>query len=188
MPVDVGTIANALNLTTRRVHQLKAEGLPTVGRGQYEIGPCMAWYIRYLQAALEKRGPNINPDTPDLLAEKTRLAREQGDKLAIENAISRSELVYVDDVVNKWADHISSAKAKLLAMPTKLAPQLVNQSNANVIAGRIREEVDNTLIELAQDTSHVERIESIEPSGENVEPAAETDDFGMGGSVPETIE
>ncbi len=188
MPVNVGTIANALNLTTRRVHQLKAEGLPTVGRGQYEIGPCMAWYIRYLQAALEKRGPNVNPDTPDLLAEKTRLAREQGDKLAIENAISRGELVYLDDVVNTWADHISSAKAKLLAMPTKLAPQLVNQTNANIIAGRIREEVDNSLVELAQDTSHVERIESIEPSGENVESAAETDDFGMGESISETIE
>jgi phage terminase Nu1 subunit (DNA packaging protein) len=180
MPVNVDAIAKALNLTTRRVHQLKAEGLPTVGRGQYELGPCMAWYIRYLQNALEKRGPNINPDTPDLLAEKTRLAREQGDKLAIENAISRGELVYVDDVVNTWADHISSAKAKLLAMPTKLAPQLVNQSNANVIAGRIREEVDNALVELAENTVNVEHIESIEPSDQDLEPAAETDDLGMG--------
>lgn len=180
MPVNVGTIANALNLTTRRVHQLKAEGLPTVGRGQYELGPCMAWYIRYLQNALEKRGPNINPDTPDLLAEKTRLAREQGDKLAIENAISRGELVYVDDVVNTWADHISSAKAKLMAMPTKLAPQLVNQSNANVIAGRIREEVDNALVELAENSANVGLIESIESSNEDLEPTAETDDLGMG--------
>ena len=188
MSVDVHAVAKALNLTPRRVQQLKAEGMPTVGRGQYELGPCMAWYIRYLQNALEKRGPNVNPDTPDLLAEKTRLAREQGDKLAIENAISRGELVYLDDVVNTWADHISSAKAKLLAMPTKLAPQLVNQTNANIIAGRIREEVDNALVELAENTSHVERIESIDPSGENVEPATETDDFGMGGSVPETIE
>jgi hypothetical protein len=65
-------------------------------------------------------------------------------------------------------------------MPTKLAPQLVNQSNANVIAGRIREEVDNALIELAENTVNVEHIESIEPSDENVEPAAETDDLGMG--------
>lgn len=180
MSVDVQAIAKALNLTPRRVQQLKAEGLPSVGRGQYELGPCMAWYIRYLQNALEKRGPNINPDTPDLLAEKTRLAREQGDKLAIENAISRGELVYADDVVNTWADHISSAKAKLLAMPTKLAPQLVNQSNANVIAGRIREEVDNALVELAENTVNVEHIESTEPSDEDLEPAAETDDLGVG--------
>lgn len=180
MPVNVDAIAKALNLTTRRVHQLKAEGLPTVGRGQYELGPCMAWYIRYLQNALEKRGPNINPDTPDLLAEKTRLAREQGDKLAIENAISRGELVYADDVVNTWADHISSAKAKLLAMPTKLAPQLVNQSNANVIAGRISEEVDNALVELAENTVNVEHIGDFDQGDEDLEPAAETNDLRMG--------
>lgn len=179
MPVNVEAIAKALNLTTRRVHQLKAEGLPTVGRGQYELGPCMAWYIRYLQNALEKRGPNVNPDTPDLLAEKTRLAREQGDKLSIENSIKRGELVYVTDVVNTWADHISSAKAKLMAMPTKLAPQLVNQSNANVIAGRIREEVDAALTELSEGADDYQHLGSLEEGDDSVETAAETDDLGM---------
>jgi phage terminase Nu1 subunit (DNA packaging protein) len=177
MPVNVEAIAKALNLTTRRVHQLKAEGLPTVGRGQYELGPCMAWYIRYLQNALEKRGPNINPDTPDLLAEKTRLAREQGDKLAIENSIKRGELVYVNDVVQTWADHIASARAKLLAMPTKLAPQLVSQSNANVIATRIREEIDAALDELSEDRDEYQHIGSIEESDSGMETTAETDDL-----------
>jgi len=180
MPVNVEAIAKALNLTTRRVHQLKAEGLPTVGRGQYELGPCMAWYIRYLQNALEKRGPNVNPDTPDLLAEKTRLAREQGDKLAIENSIKRGELVYVNDVVQTWADHIASARAKLLAMPTKLAPQLVSQSNANVIATRIREEIDAALDELSEDRDEYQHIGSIEESDSGMETTAETDDLGMG--------
>ena len=179
MSVDVHAVAKALNLTPRRVQQLKAEGLPTVGRGQYELGPCMAWYIRYLQNALEKRGPNVNPDTPDLLAEKTRLAREQGDKLSIENSIKRGELVYVSDVVNTWADHISSAKAKLMAMPTKLAPQLVNQSNANVIAGRIREEVDAALTELAEGTDDYQHLGSLEEGDDGLETAAETDDLGM---------
>ena len=56
MAVKVDEVARALNLTPRRVQQLRSEGLPSVGRGQYELGPCMAWYIRYLQAALEKRG------------------------------------------------------------------------------------------------------------------------------------
>jgi len=180
MPVNVEAIAKALNLTTRRVHQLKAEGLPTVGRGQYELGPCMAWYIRYLQNALEKRGPNVNPDTPDLLAEKTRLAREQGDKLAIENSIKRGELVYVSDVVQTWADHIASARAKLLAMPTKLAPQLVSQSNANVIATRIREEIDAALDELSEDRDEYQHIGSIEEGDSGMEATAETDDLGMG--------
>jgi phage terminase Nu1 subunit (DNA packaging protein) len=178
MPVNVDAIAKALNLTTRRVHQLKAEGLPTVGRGQYELGPCMAWYIRYLQAALEKRGPNINPDTPDLLAEKTRLAREQGDKIALENAIKRQQLVYAEDVQQIWSDHISHAKSKILVIPSKLAPQLVNIDNANVIAGKLRDELDAALAELA--SANDEHLRLAEESDEALEPATETDDLGMG--------
>jgi len=181
MSVNVEAVAKALNLTPRRVQQLKAEGLPTAGRGLYELGPCMAWYIRYLQNALEKRGPNVNADTPDLIAERTRLAKEQGDKLAIENSIKRGELVYVSDVVQAWSEHISGAKAKLLSLPSKVAPQLVNQPNANVIAARIREEVDTALLELAE--SNDEYLGGIETSEEAMDAAAETDDFGMVGQL-----
>ena len=181
MAVKVDEVARALNLTPRRVQQLRAEGLPSIGRGLYELGPCMAWYIRYLQGLLEKRGPNVNADTPDLIAERTRLAKEQGDKLAIENSIKRGELVYVSDVVQAWSEHISGAKAKLLSLPSKVAPQLVNQPNANVIAARIREEVDTALIELAE--SNDEYLGGIESSEETLETAAEADDIGVVGQL-----
>lgn len=181
MPVNIAAIANALNLTTRRIHQLKAEGLPTVGRGQYELGPCMAWYIRYLQGKLEKMGPNMNSDTPDLIAERTRLAKEQGDKLAIENSIKRGELVYVSDVVGAWSEHISNARSKLLSLPSKVAPQLVNQPNANVIAAKLREDIDTVLYELAE--GHDEYLASVESSGEDMETTAEVDHIGVVGQV-----
>lgn len=187
MPVNVDAIAKALNLSTRRVHQLKAEGLPTVGRGQYELGPCMAWYIRYLQSKLDKLGPNTNPDTPDLLAEKTRLAREQGDKLAIENSIKRGELVYVSEVVSTWSNHIASCRAKLLGLPIKVAPQLVNQTNANAIAGKLRDEIDAALYELSEGTDDYQHLGSFEDSEQDLEAAAEIDDFGMGRSLSETL-
>lgn len=185
MPVNVDAIAKALNLSTRRVHQLKAEGLPTVGRGQYELGPCMAWYIRYLQSKLDKLGPNTNPDTPDLLAEKTRLAREHGDKLALENSIKRGQLLYADDVARVWADHISSTKSKILIIPSKLGPQLVNIDNANVIAGKLRDELDAALAELA--ASDDEHLRIVEISEEALQTTAETEDFGMGGSLSEIV-
>ena len=184
MSVDVNAIAKALNLTPRRVQQLKAEGLPSAGRGQYELGPCMAWYIRYLQNALEKRGPAGHPETPDLIAERTRLAKEQGDKLAIENAIKRGELVYASNVISVWSEHISNARSKLLSLPTKVAPQLVNQPNANVIAARLREDIDAVLYELAEtDDGYTSDLEASE---EDMEAASETDDFGMVGQLPQT--
>jgi hypothetical protein len=48
-------IAQALNLTKSRVHQLVHEGLPEEGRGQFDPVKCMLFYIRYLQKALEKK-------------------------------------------------------------------------------------------------------------------------------------
>jgi phage terminase Nu1 subunit (DNA packaging protein) len=178
MSVDVNAVAKALNLTPRRVQQLKAEGMPSIGRGQYELGPCMAWYIRYLQAKLDKIGPNTNSDTPDLVAEKTRLAKEQGDKIALENAIKRGQLIYADDAAEIWSDHISHAKSKILVIPSKLAPQLVNIDNANVIAGKLRDELDAALAELA--SANDEHLRLAEESDETLEPATETDDLGMG--------
>ena len=53
--VDVERVAQALNLDARRVQQLVKLGMPKEGRGQYDAVKCLLWYIRYLQAALEKK-------------------------------------------------------------------------------------------------------------------------------------
>ena len=39
----------------RRVQQLVKEGMPRDARGQYNPIKCGAWYVRYLQAAIEKK-------------------------------------------------------------------------------------------------------------------------------------
>lgn len=187
MSVDVQAVAKALNLTPRRVQQLKAEGLPSVGRGQYELGPCMAWYIRYLQSVLERRGPNGNADTPDLIAEKTRLAREQGDKLEIDNAVKRGELVYASEVATAWSNHIADARVKLLGLPSKVAPQLINQDNANAIAARIRDEITAALTELAEGSEDSEDFDSDGEGAPDMDAAAESDDLAVGGSIQKAV-
>jgi len=53
--VKAEKVAQALNLTESRVHQLVKEGLSKEGRGQYDAVKCMLWYVRYLQNAIEKR-------------------------------------------------------------------------------------------------------------------------------------
>ncbi|HEY6184421.1 MAG TPA: hypothetical protein VIW67_19405, partial [Terriglobales bacterium] len=53
--VSVSRVAQALNLSEQRVQQLVKEGMPREARGQYDPIKCMYFYIRYLQAALEKR-------------------------------------------------------------------------------------------------------------------------------------
>jgi hypothetical protein len=53
--VDVHKVARFLNVTPRRVQQHVKEEMPRAARGQYDPIKCGQWYVRYLQAAIEKR-------------------------------------------------------------------------------------------------------------------------------------
>lgn len=86
----------------------------------------------------------------DLNAERARLAKEQADKTALENAARRGQMVDALVVVNEWTDQIAAARSRLLATPTKLAPQLVGIQDANVIAVAIRTEMYAALAELSE--------------------------------------
>jgi hypothetical protein len=74
--VDVTRVAQALNLTESRVHQLVKEGLPRENRGQYDAVKCLLWYIRYLQAVIEKKTINTgNEGFAGEREERVRLLR-----------------------------------------------------------------------------------------------------------------
>jgi phage terminase Nu1 subunit (DNA packaging protein) len=53
--VPVGKLADALNVTPRRVQQLVADGMPKAKRGRYDLTACLEWYVRFLQNAVEQR-------------------------------------------------------------------------------------------------------------------------------------
>jgi hypothetical protein len=53
--VSVEVVAKALNVTRFTVARFAREGMPRAGRGRYQLGPCMLWYIEYLHQALERR-------------------------------------------------------------------------------------------------------------------------------------
>jgi hypothetical protein len=55
------------------------------------------------------------------------------------------------EVADAWSDHIANARSKLLSMPTKLGPQLVNLADPAVIASKVRTEIYASLLELAAD-------------------------------------
>ncbi len=82
--------------------------------------------------------------------QRERLAAAQAEKVETENAVRRGELAVMSDVQRVWADHISAARAKLLAIPVKLAPQLTGIHEPNVIAAAIRADVTAALAELAE--------------------------------------
>jgi phage terminase Nu1 subunit (DNA packaging protein) len=180
---DITAVSKALNLTPQRVHQLTREGLPKVARGEYELGPCMAWYIRYLQKVIETRGgPASTAASSDLQTERRRLVTAQREKVEMENAVRRGDLTECRKVAETWAKNIAIAKSLLRVIASKIGPQLTNISDAAVIVDRIQTEIDAVLTELAgADDGSGSDLSRRAPS---VGAAAETDDQPVGGPIP----
>src|SRR5262245_61802217 len=92
--VDVTKIMKFLNLSERRVGQLVELGMPREGRGQYDPVKCAAWYIRYLQAAIEKKTtPQLDDDPAVERMERVRLLRAERELKEIKLSEERSQLV-----------------------------------------------------------------------------------------------
>lgn len=124
--VNVTRVASALNLSEQRVQQLVKEGMPRESRGQYDAVKCMLWYIRYLQHALEKRAvPTQDGGFVGEREERIRLLRADADLREMELAKERGQLIALSDVEREMTDLVLITKARIMAMPPRLAPELV---------------------------------------------------------------
>lgn len=151
MPLaDVDRVAQALNLTVQRVGQLVKEGMPKEGRGQYDAVKCMLWYIRYLQAALEKKSVPMTDGTfAGEREERVRLLRADADMREIELARERSQLVAIPDIEQMFTDLVLTTKARIMAIAPRLAPELVGETSRVMIQAKIEKSCKDALSYLA---------------------------------------
>jgi phage terminase Nu1 subunit (DNA packaging protein) len=80
--------------------------------------------------------------------ERARLAKEQADKLEMENAIQRGEIAYLPDVAKQQGRVFQMIRTKALGLPTKCAPH-ANPENPNIARDIIEREVLELLGEVA---------------------------------------
>jgi phage terminase Nu1 subunit (DNA packaging protein) len=138
----VETVAKALNITPRRVQQLVHEGMPKGARGEYDLGACMVWYIRYLQAALERASPN---GTGAAAEERGRLNRAQAEKAELELQARRGEVVDRKRMEAAMAAVLVTVRESLLAIPDRLAAALTGVMDEGKVRKAIDIEVRNSL-------------------------------------------
>jgi phage terminase Nu1 subunit (DNA packaging protein) len=149
--VDVGKIARALNLDERRVQQLVKEGLPREARGQYDPVKCMLWYIRYLQNALEKKSvPTLDGGFVGEREERVRLLRTSADLAEIELSKQRSQLVSIEDVEKAWDDLVVTTTAMMMAVPSRLAPQLLGETSRVMVHAKIEAALKEAMRDLSK--------------------------------------
>lgn len=114
-PGNGDKVAKLLNISVPQVYNLANSGvIPKADNGVWDLAACAHGYIKYLQgrAGEEKR---------DLAMERTRLTRLQADRVELETAILRSELIPADVVKNVWTGILGSVRSRLLALPPRIA-------------------------------------------------------------------
>src|ERR1700680_3406213 len=149
--VNVEGVAQALNLEKRRVQQLVKEGMPKEARGQFDPVKCMLFYIRYLQAALEKKSvPMADGRYAGEREERVRLLRADADLREIELAKERALLVAIPDVEELLTDLVLTTKARIMSIPPRLAPELVGETSQGMIQAQIAKACKEALAYLAK--------------------------------------
>jgi phage terminase Nu1 subunit (DNA packaging protein) len=100
----------------------------------------------------------------DLSAERAKLAKVQTARAELELAVRRNEYVTIDEVIEGVEREYTAIRQALLAIPKKLASDLVNISDPFTIQNEIDKEINNVLEELSADskarTSQAERREA----------------------------
>ena len=146
-------IAKIFGVSTRRVEQLKTEGV-IKGQGKptkYDLLPTIQAYIRYLSDKAngrEKKESNAQLETEKLEAEK-RIKMAKAEMAELELKELKGDLHRASDVEAITTDHVMYVRSMLMALPGKLAVDLATINTAPESAERIKQEVYAILQQLS---------------------------------------
>lgn len=146
--VNTKTLAKMFGLTDRRVRQFVEEGIiDRVGHGRYDVIDTVNRYVTHLRMSSEKLDESDITESLEyerFLHEKAKRKKAEIELAHIKGNMHRS--LEVENVMNNM---LASFRAKMLALPTKVAPSLIARDDIAQIEQLIEEQVHEALIELS---------------------------------------
>lgn len=113
-------LADWLGLTPNRVNALARDGvLPRDRDKAFPLRAAIRAYCDHARAGATGRRADA-----ELAAEKLRLARESADKIALQNAVARGDMLDARTVANEWRAVVTDLRAGVLAVPSRVAARL----------------------------------------------------------------
>ena len=142
-------VAEHLDLSLVSISQLIQKGVLDVkqGRNPMDLDLCRRNYINYLR---QLGGYNKRSGSGDIAEEKTRLTKAQADKAELEVSELEAELIPASLVQLTWTDYIANVRAKLLALPSRVAHLVITTDKYVEAEQIIKEQVYESLQELAE--------------------------------------
>lgn len=149
--VSSSVLANLFGLSTRRIRQLEEEGvINKVARGKYSLQENIKSYITFIKTTVdlkENKGEELKIDYDE---EHALLEKAKREKAELEVALMQGKLHDAVDVEREMTKMLSAFRAKILAIPSKMAPQLIAQTEISIIENILETEVYNALTELSK--------------------------------------
>ena len=119
-------------------------GLPSRGAG---IDEFRLAYIAHLR---EQAAGRFDEDSEyKLMAERARLTHHQANVEALKEAQLEGQLLPCDVVFRTWLGMVANIRARLLCLPAKMAPVLVNRDDITEVEASIKAQVYESLTELS---------------------------------------
>ena len=148
--VSSTVLADMFGLTTRRIRMLADEGIiHKTSRGRYNLQENIKSYIVYLKTNQDLKEKIIDDDKLDPDEERALLTRRQREKLELELAAMKGQMHFSNDVERVMNDMLANFRAKIIALPTKIAPILIARNDISEIQELLQREFFEVLTELA---------------------------------------
>lgn len=141
-----------VGITQQAVADLVSRGIiESRGRGKLDLDEARLAYCAHLRSVAGNRSGDPEADL-DLTAERARKAKEEADKLEMQNAQLRGELLARADVDAAVVGAFARVRARMIGVPSKVAPLVVQCETPAEAEADIRKAIYEGLRELA-DTS-----------------------------------
>ena len=176
--------------STNRLSELTGMDVRTIKRRLATLQPAVQGRAHTYESrdALPLLYGQIDSSAYDLNQERARLAHHQANNESLREAQNRGELLPRGLVIQTWQGIVAAARARLLALPTKAAHQLLGARTLAEAEEAVRTHVYEALAELARDGLPAGSVGPGEAGAESLGAAAGFDGEPMGGSAPPSIE
>ena len=152
--ISSSELATLFNVSDRWIRELaKTEVIPQRKHGRFNLHDAVRAYVTFLRKGSPSNGHAKSTEV-DYNTEKALLTKAQREKAELEVSVLRGELHRGEDVRAVMGAMIMACKSRITAIPSKIAPQLLAQTEIPVIQDMLRREIDETLTELADYNAH----------------------------------
>lgn len=117
--LDESGMAQLLGIGASQIRTKTRDGLLVkAGRGQWDTRASLRAYINQLRDVAGRAGRPVEGGD-EYKAERTRLAKLQADRTALQNAVLRDEMLPAEQVQREWCGIMRDVRAAMLAIPSR---------------------------------------------------------------------